>query len=115
MTEHLIGLANTRYYGRLWDSPMTDDSLPVTDLPEGFCALCQEGFAEGDDILLLPHLRTHLECLLRSTLGDVDHLEGRCVCVPGGDHSEATDETSWRDQGRATVTWLIEHGRGRFA
>jgi len=100
----------TLYQGRLWDAPMTDDAERA-DLTGRDCGMCQEPVVEGDDALLMGGL-FHTECLLRSSLGDVPHLEGRCLCFGGGDHD--TDGT-YRDGARRTVDWLVAHRRGRWA
>lgn len=98
------------YQGRLWDAPMTDD-LPVIDLAGWECGLCQEAITAQDNAVALGGV-FHLECLLRSTMGDVAHLEGRCSCFGGGDHDT---EGSYREQSQRVVDWLVANHRGRWA
>lgn len=113
------------YWGRLWDAPFTDDALP---LPQGLfehyvqdgrtCDLCKDGLALDDDVVVMPYILAHLECHLRSALGDVAHLEGRCLCYVGRGNEVVYVEDvydSYRTGARATLQWLLDHGRGRFA
>lgn len=100
----------TLFQGRRWDAPMSDDAVRA-DLSGRDCAMCQEPITADDDAVALGSI-FHTECLLRSSLGDVPHLEGRCLCAGGTEHD---DEGSYRDGARRTVAWLVEHGRGRWA
>src|SRR4051812_18805543 len=97
------------YQGRRWDAPMTDDAIRA-DLSRWDCAMCQETITLEDDAIAAGAV-FHTECLLRSSLGDVPHLERRCMCFGGGDHDE---EGTYRDGARRAVAWLIEHRRGRW-
>jgi hypothetical protein len=108
------------YHGRLWDAPMTDDALPATEeilanlRP---CDYCAESLTETDDILITPYLHTHLECSLRSVLGDVQHLEGRCLCSRGSGNEityQSDKYASYRESAKAALDWLIKNNRGRF-
>lgn len=101
------------YQGRKWDAPFTDDA--VEGEITGFCDWCQEEIHSEDDAVQLPHMTMHLECHLRMALGDVNHLEGRCICS-GGDPSQAHDETSLtlRQEAQASLQWLVDNYRGRF-
>lgn len=98
------------YQGRRWDAPMTDD-MPVLDLTGQECC-CGELIAEGDDAVRLGST-FHIECLIRSTLGSVDHLQGKCTCFGG--HERLDDEGTYREQARQTLEWMLQHGRGRWA
>lgn len=106
------------YRGRLWDAPMTDGALPMTDelanalLPQP-CALCQEAMLPTDDLLFTPGTCAHLECHIRIGMGDVAHLEGRCICS-GGEPLESDHYDTYRESAKATVQWLIDNNRGRF-
>lgn len=97
------------YQGRRWDAPMADDAV-LADLTGQTCGMCQEPVVEGDDAMALGST-FHTECLIRSTLGDVAHLEGRCLCFGGRDHDE---EGTYREQSRRAMAWIIEHRRGRW-
>lgn len=103
-------LPPTVYQGRKWDAPMTDDATEGT--VSGPCDLCTEPILPEDDALQLPFMRTHLECNLRSGMGDVAHLEGRCFCYTGVPDDDEYD--SYRDSARAALEWLLAHKRGRF-
>lgn len=98
------------FQGRIWDSPMFDD-LPKIDLANETCGMCQEGIVGSDDAIRTPSV-FHTECLLRSIVGDVPHLEGRCSCYGGGAHD---DEGTYRETAQRAIAWLVENGRGRWA
>ena len=52
----------------------------------------------------------HLECWLRTGLGSIAHLEGRCYCVTG-----VLDEDtglSHREEGRQVMEWVQRRKRG---
>lgn len=110
------------WFGPKWDAPITDDS-PECKPPLGEkCIQCQEPILEGERGVTMPYLTiddktreylnrrgaVHLECHMRSVLGDVAHLERRCICFGGDDHDE-TDGRSYRDGARDVMTWLAEH------
>lgn len=111
----------TYYWGRKWDAPVTDDAILMDEaLVDGLlphpCDLCREAMTKEDNILLTPGMSTHLECNIRSALGDVQHLEGRCICSRPGDpivHEDEKDQT-YRESAKAAVQWLIDNKRGRF-
>lgn len=101
------------YQGRKWDAPLTDEfTLGVI---EGNCDVCLEPIEPNDDATQTPFMRAHLECSLRSVLGDVQHLEGRCTCVSPVEIRFPADEyKTYRDSARQALTWLVDHGQGRF-
>lgn len=104
------------YHGRKWDAPLTDDAIEMAEelvaalLPQP-CALCREAMTVEDDILLTPGMSAHLECNLRSGMGSVAHLEGRCLCCGGTD---SDDHQNYRESAKATLQWLLDNHRGRF-
>lgn len=108
----------TYWHGRKWDAPLTDESTEMDEalaaaLLDGstVCTLCEEPLLFEDDVFLTPSMVTHLECNIRMALGDVPHLEGRCMCNGGtGDH----DDRPFRESAKATIEWLITNHRGRF-
>lgn len=110
------------YHGKLWDAPMTDlaekmsDRLAKSVLTGNVpCDLCAEPLLYEQNILLLPYIGGHLECQIRSVMGNVQHLEGRCICNNGKDNPlPGEEEQSYREESLAAVEWLIKHGRGRF-
>jgi len=99
----------TFYQGRRWDAPMADDAV-LADLTGLTCGMCQEKIEYDEDAMRMGGV-FHTECLLRSTLGDVPHLERRCLCFGGSDHDE---KGSYREGAKRAVAWLIEHHRGRW-
>lgn len=118
-------MIRTYYHGRKWDAPVTDDSIDLAYAAESllgnddkplFCDLCQERLTMDDDVLFQPAMKGHIECVIRSFVGDVQHLEGRCgIC----DHTEPrplpSDETkTYREASKATLQWMQDHNRGRF-
>lgn len=111
-----------RYHGRLWDAPLTDDAVLMDDemlsaMCRLNCMLCDEPMTPQDDLLWLPYILAHLECHLRSSMGDVQHLEKRCLCFRGKGEEidlESDRHDSYRESARATVEWLVSHRQGRF-
>lgn len=111
------------YFGRRWDAPVFDD-MQAVETPVGqTCLNCTEPVEHDDSGVVMPHMDArgnvypspvHLECHLRSVLGSVAHLEGRCSCATGRRADDRTAQ-SYRDQARATLAWLQEHRRGGFA
>jgi hypothetical protein len=101
---------HVRYQGRLWDAPATDGAQ-LMNLVGSQCGACRELIDEDDDAVLMGSV-FHTECWLRSGLGDVAHLEERCLCFGGGDHD---DEGTYREQSKRALDWVVAHGRGRWA
>jgi hypothetical protein len=54
----------------------------------------------------------HRECMLRSVLGNVDHLEGRCTCRSGGTVKEYEPMTGqeMRQEGLDVWEWVQKNG-----
>jgi hypothetical protein len=108
------------YHGRRWDAPFMDDAKELEHLvvSGAHCQLCDEPMLDlQDDVVLFPHLTAHLECYLRMGTGSVAHLEGRCLCYQGiyaGADEDIDSERTYREGARATMAWLLEHGRGQF-
>jgi hypothetical protein len=81
------------------------------------CLYCGELFGEGDSGQAMPCVTAggimeirhiHKECQLRSVMGPVAHLEGRCSCHGGGDH-DAPGRTV-RQESLAVWAWVQAHG-----
>lgn len=111
----------TVWHGRKWDAPLTDDALEFPEETARLvfdgrtsCDHCGEPMVYGENILLLPHIHGHLECHLRSMLGDVAHLEGRCTCNGPGHPEPGEDAQTYRQASLAAVQWLVDRGQGRF-
>lgn len=104
---------STYYQGRRWDAPFTDDALPLPGIA-GDCQLCGEAIGPEDDAVWMPYTLGHLECHLRSALGSVQHLEGRCSCGGEAINLPSDEYATYREGARATMLWLIENNRGRF-
>lgn len=108
-----------QYFGVKWDAPAYEDAVEVpTPLGES-CLYCREPIVEGESGLMMPYVGNdgaavmaagHIECELRSMLGSVAHLEGRCSCCGGAGNGDA-GRASYREAARETMSWLIEHGR----
>lgn len=105
-------MTTTIYQGRKWDAPMTDDA--VEGVITGDCTLCREPITPEDNAIRTPWMNTHLECNVRSGLGDVQHLEGRCICAGKPVYLPSDDYATYRESAKATLAWLIAHNRGRF-
>lgn len=107
------------FFGPRWDAPVIDSGSQV-ETPVGMsCLYCQELIACGDQGFRLPYLgidedggplaglgAIHRECMLRSSVGSVEHLEGQCFCYGG---STAHSTKSYREQGREVQAWLETH------
>lgn len=109
---------------------MFDDAEPWPESVVGWiCMHCEEPVVEGESGLVIPCVRqgppgpdgepgrpvsnpeaVHKECHIRSIMGSVEHLEGRCgTCngvAPDGPHRHPADMMSYRDQARAVIAWL---------
>jgi hypothetical protein len=99
------------YHGRRWDAPMTD-GMPAIDMTGEECSLCQEEIASDDDAIRLMS-DFHVECLLRSTLGDRRHLQQRCECFGWSPRRE--DGGTYREQSQRALDYLVKNGQGRWA
>jgi hypothetical protein len=113
----------TYWHGRKWDAPMSDDAIEMPEdlaavllVGPSICDFCKEPLLFEDDVMLTPYMSSHLECNVRSALGDVQHLEGRCgVCTNTEPVVLPTDEyETYRESAKATIQWLIDNNRGRF-
>lgn len=80
----------TRWFGPSCNGASRDE----VSTPEGeLCAWCGEPVAKGDQGVELPHhdgstwsyRPWHEECLMRSLIGSMAHIEGRCSCFGGTD------------------------------
>ena len=77
----------TYYHGRRWDAPVMDEAVEMDDdaaklllAGESKCDHCQEPLLYTENVLMLPYLVGHTECQIRAAIGNVVHLEGRCIC-----------------------------------
>lgn len=113
MSDEDLSIPGSGYHGRLWDAPMTD-GMPQIDMLGATCSLCQEMIDEHDDAIRLMS-DFHLACLLRSTMGDVNHLEGQCRCYGFRTPPDNRVEGTYREEAQRTLDWLIDHGKGRWA
>lgn len=99
------------YFGVRWDAPHFDDATKIPTPIGETCLYCDEPIVEGESGTLMnyvselgmTHRPAHIECWLRSTVGDVAHLEGRCTCYGGGDR----DTRPYRATARETMEWLV--------
>jgi hypothetical protein len=105
----------TYYQGRKWDAPMTDDAIE-RDLSGHTCVMCQESIT-ADDNAIMNTQPWHLECSIRSGLGDVQHLERRCLCFRGTGNEithESDHHETYRESAKAALQWVLDHNQGRF-
>lgn len=121
MSELPLPEVSTLFFGMRWDAPMLDNAARVATPVGAVCLHCAEPIEDGDQGVMRPYLTetdgyaargewrpAHRECDLRSMVGSVAHLEGRCVC-DGGHDTGGTEEVSWRQQGRDVMAWLAAH------
>jgi hypothetical protein len=107
------------YFGSTWDAPLFDDPtrVRVWPVPVGSsCLHCDEPIKGDDRGLIITYgtvengksvgklVPVHMECNLRSVLGSVEHLEGRCFCTTR--RVDAVPEGSFRDEARAVLGWF---------
>jgi hypothetical protein len=123
------GVMTLVYFGERWDAPVFDGVIArQVPTPIGkTCLFCQEEIAEGDRGFVqagvtpltrrgkttghqIASLYVHRECQLRSVLGGLEHLEGRCEYT-GHCHvlREAAGRTIRQD---ALAVWDRVHGVG---
>lgn len=101
----------TVYFGEKWDAPMFEGAEEIPAPVGRDCSFCDESVAEGDSGILQGHIDAkgghslrpvHIECFLRSLLGDIEHLRKRCTCYGGTAH----DQRPYREQARAVIEEL---------
>jgi hypothetical protein len=105
----------TQWFGRRWDAPLLDGCVVEVPVPVGrSCLFCGEPIAAGDCGLMrlalggTPEKPTaswepaHMECDLRTMIGDVAHLDGQCRCS-GAAVDEPEPAQSFRDEARAVL------------
>lgn len=80
-------------FGEPWDAPICEDA-PRAETPVGVkCLWCQVPIEDGDRGILMAYMGApdkeptrapyHRECLMHSTVGSPDHLDGKCTCRGG--------------------------------
>jgi len=86
------------WFGEPWNGVLDDDGKPEESsripIPVGEpCGWCGDRMLATDSGQVIPTIGIgmkvelipmHLECMLRSVVGGLDHLAGRCSCHPGG-------------------------------
>lgn len=105
------------YFGVKWDAPAFEDAHEVPTPVGQQCLLCRETIIGGESGILMPYVGAlgsqtapeHIECFLRSILGDVQHLEQRCSCYNPDAGPDDTGRT-YRQEARETMEWVILHG-----
>lgn len=102
----------TAWFGPSWDAPVNEGPHVATPVGQ-LCLWCVEAIEEGDAGVLMPALgdngevtleAEHRDCFLRSVLGSVGHLSGRCSCH-GGDQEDPPGMTI-REAATAAVAEL---------
>lgn len=105
-----------RWFGAPYDAPAWDDMSEV-ETPVGKpCMHCTELIEEGDPGVVMPYVGmnedgstfsdirpVHLECHLRSFLGSVEHLDGKCFCETG---KHAESGLTYREEARLVMERL---------
>lgn len=108
-----------RWFGPRWDSQICDD-LEEVPVPVGAVDhLCGELIDEGDNGVMMTGLTeaggwqdmpVHKECFLRSVVGGVAHLQGRCRCHGGDAHDD--DTMTYRESALAVWEFYQQPLRG---
>jgi hypothetical protein len=101
MTNEPAPLPLTRYFGARRPAPAWSDmewsATPVGDI----CCHCSELIEPGDDGVIQPGLLLnvlgepeqarivyHGDCWIRTAIGGLNHILGRCTCCGGTEHSD---------------------------
>lgn len=105
------------YFGERWDAPLLDGNITQVAVPVGrACLYCGEPIGAGDRGLMRLAVRgtadkptatqepAHMECDLRTMIGDVAHLEGRCSC--SGHPSSEPDSQTYREESLAVLAHM---------
>jgi hypothetical protein len=72
------------------------------------CVLCEQTIQQGEDTRPLSDREAHRECLLRSVLGGIGHLEDhRHWCVEVGDPDGGR---TYRQSAIEVDQWVMDHG-----
>jgi hypothetical protein len=112
-----------RWFGKPWGAEACDPASHVETPVGEICMWCDEPIAEEDRGFLMPHLGAavtmrahHLECYLRSILGGLNHLEGRCAChrKPGGLPPEPPDPPGMTRREAAVAAARAARTRGAW-
>ena len=77
--------------------------------PMGACLWCNELLADNERH---PLVRTmHKECAVRSVVGSIAHIEGRCRCYCPGSEEDDPPELSRREAARVAYVAFCRHER----
>jgi hypothetical protein len=104
-----------------WPAPVCENANEHVKTPIGQrCFACEEQIADGDNGVVMPYIGTdasgghfatvrpcHKECWIRSTVGSLAHLNGRCSCH-GGD--EPDSGMTYRQEAIAVYDWVSRRG-----
>lgn len=79
------------WFGESWGAPVNESLLHVETPVGRKCYWCEEVIEPGDTGFMQTTIRkegatiepVHLECQMRSVLGSVGHLNGKCPCYGG--------------------------------
>jgi len=108
-----------QWFGPAPFGPVCEDTNHA-DTPVGTpCAWCDETIAQGEHGLFIPHVTStgsaetlevsavylpyHQECMLRTVLGSLAHVERRCTCYGGTKNDEAHGALTKRQEARLVV------------
>jgi hypothetical protein len=117
------------WFGTPWNGCYTDDGrvdeAMRIDVPVGeFCTWCNDMFFADDSGKAVPVIGAtpviqymHRECLMRSVVGGLDHLSGRCICcspdgAPDGLGGLAAGMTA-HQEALAVDEHVFRHGIGQ--
>jgi len=72
------------------------------------CPLCEEVIGAGEEVNAVSGNRAHRECLLRSVIGGIGHLEDhQRWCIEAGDPDGGR---TYRQSAIEVDQWVVEHG-----
>lgn len=103
-----------KWFGQSWGAPACEPGDRVETPVGRLCLWCQEPIAAGDQGFLIPHVDTtitlkphHLECQIRSIVGGVNHIEGRCLCCGGTEDPDPPGLTRRQAAVMAERAWRL--------
>ena len=103
-----------KWFGNSWGAPACEPEDHVETPVGKSCLWCREPIEAGDQGFLIPHLgRTvtlephHLECQIRSIVGGLNHIEGRCSCHHGTEDPDPPGYSRRRAAVMAERAWRL--------
>lgn len=102
------------YFGERWPSGTCDEGVQVRTPVGEHCDWCQTPVMEGDRGLIMwtqglagtYPVPMHRECHLRTVMGSVAHMEGRCSCRTGDWSNRPQTPSEVRQEALELWEWI---------